>query len=128
LPIDSATGSVNAQMDSLLSQFNAAAGAVPPGTVGAPASFTGMKVYGIEIDFDQLRPSDPVQRALRDKAKEIPTLWTISKANLDVIEGAGTTLLRQHPCFQRLLNDLAIRAEFVDVTYAMKGCRQASDP
>jgi len=69
-----------------------------------------------------------VQRALRDKAKEIPTLWTISKPNLDVIEGAGTTLLRQHPCFQRLLNDLAIRADFVDVSYAMKGCRQASDP
>jgi NTE family protein len=126
LPIDSASGSVNAQLDSLLSQFNAAGGGAPAGAPGAP-QFAGLQVYSIEIDFDQLRPSDPVQRALRDQAKEIPTLWTISKPNLDVIEQAGTTLLHQHPCFQRLLSDLAIPAEFVDVRFARTGCRQAGD-
>jgi NTE family protein len=127
LPIDSASSSINAQIDSLLSQFNAAGGGAPPGTIGDP-KFAGLKVYGIEIDFDQLRPNDPAQRALRDQAKEIPTLWTITRPNLDVIERAGTILLHQHPCFQRLLSDLAIHAEFVDVTFARTGCAQAGDP
>ena len=126
VPIDSTSGSVNAQIDSLLSQFNAAGGGAPPDSAGDP-QFTGLKVYGIEIDFDQLRPSDPAQRTLRDQAKEIPTLWTISKPNLDVLERAGTTLLNQHPCFQRLLSDLGIQAEFVEVTFARMGCRQAAD-
>ncbi len=125
IPIDSTTSSVAAQIDVLLSQFNGAGG----GTGGAPGSplFAGLKVYNMTIDFDQLRASDPVQRALRDEAKQIPTLWTITKPNLDVIEKAGTTLLHQHPCFQRLLADMSIAAPFVDPAFAKTGCPQAVD-
>ncbi|MBI3367259.1 MAG: patatin-like phospholipase family protein [Burkholderiales bacterium] len=126
VPIAAAASSANAQMEELMAQFNAA-GAGAGTTPGAP-QFAGIKVYRIEIDFDQLRASDPAQRALRDQVKEVPTLWTISKANLGAIEQAGTTLLRQHPCFQRLLSELAIPAAFVDKDFAMAGCRQAVDP
>ena len=82
VPIDSTSSSVNAQIEVLLSQFNAAGG----GTGGA--QFAGLRVYNVEIDFDQLRASDPAQRALRDQAKAIPTLWTITRPNLEVIEKA----------------------------------------
>ena len=126
VPIDSASSGVNAQIEVLLSQFNAAGS----GTGGAPGDpqFAGLRVYNVAIDFDQLRASDPVQRALRDQAQAIPTLWTITKPNLDVIEQAGTMLLHQHPCFQRLLDDLAIPAAFIDPAFARAGCRQAADP
>ena len=36
-------------------------------------------------------------------------------------------LLHQHPCFQRLLMDMDIKAEFVDPVFAKTGCRQAAD-
>lgn len=127
VPINSASSSINGQMDALVSQFNASGGGTGAATPSAPL-FVDLKTYGIEIDFDQLRADDPVQRALRDEAKEIPTLWTISKPNLDVIEAAGVTLLRQHPCFQRLLSDLSIDAAFVKLEFARMGCRQTSDP
>ena len=125
VPIDSASSSVNAQIDGLLAQFNAAGGG-NGGAVGDP-KFAGLKVYSVEIDFDQLHVNDAVQRALRDKVKAVPTLWTISKPNLDVIAQAGTLLLRQHPCFQRLLGDLAIQADFIDTGFAQMGCPQAAD-
>jgi hypothetical protein len=48
----------------------------------------------VQIDFDQRRACDPVLRELRDKANAIPTLWTITKENREVIEQAGTILLR----------------------------------
>lgn len=127
VPIDSASSSISGQMDMLLSQFNASGGGTGTRTPSAPL-FADLKTYGIEIDFDQLRADDPAQRALRDQAKEIPTLWTISKPNLDVIEAAGIRLLRQHPCFQRLLSDLSIHAAFVNLEFGRTGCRQASDP
>jgi NTE family protein len=122
IPIDSTTSSVSSQMSVLLDQLNAAGA----GGVGSPL-FKGLNVYGIEIDFDQLRASDPKQRELSEKAKKIPTLWTISQDNREVLEQAGTLLLRQHPCFQRLLIDLKINADFVDPNFANMGCRQATD-
>jgi NTE family protein len=122
VPIDSTTNSVGAQIDVLLSALNAAS------SESGSALFSGLKVYDIQIDFDQLRANDPVQRALRDRAKAVPTLWTISHDNLQVIEQAGTTLLHQHPCFQRLLLDLSIPASFADRNFAFTGCRQATDP
>jgi hypothetical protein len=126
VPIDSASSSVHAQIEVLLSQLNAAGGGTR-GAAGDPL-FAGLQIYNVEIDFDQLRIDEPRQRALRDQAKAIPTLWTITKSNLDVIEQAGTMLLHQHPCFQRLLSDLAIPADFIDSTFARTGCRQAADP
>lgn len=123
VPIDSATSSVGAQIDTLLAALNGAGGGSPSGAVGA----AGLKVYRIVVDFDQLRVTDPEQRALRDEAKQIPTLWTITKPNLDTIDKAGKLLLRQHPCFQRLLGDMAIAADFIDPAFARAGCGQASD-
>jgi NTE family protein len=123
VPIDSTTSSVGAQIDTLLAELIGAGGGGGPGTV----AFAGLKVYHVVIDFDQLRVGDPAQRALRDQAQQIPTLWTITKPNLEVVEKAGTLLLRQHPCFQRLLVDLSITNTFVDEGFARQGCRQASD-
>jgi NTE family protein len=122
VPIDSTTASVSSQMGVLLAQLNAAGG----GGAGNP-QFTGLKVYAVQIDFDQLRASDPVQRELRDKVNAIPTLWTITKENREVLEQAGTILLHQHPCFQRLLMDMDIKAGFIDPVFAKMGCPQAAD-
>ena len=122
VPINSTTASVSSQMEVLLQTLNAAGG----GGAGNPG-FTGLEVYAVQVDFDQLRLADPVHRALRDKANQIPTLWSISAENRDVLEQAGTLLLRQHPCFQRLLLDMGIGADFIDPTFAKTGCRQASD-
>lgn len=121
-PIDSATASVSSQMNVLLAQLNAAGG----GGAGNPL-FTGLRVYAIQIDFDQLRVTDPAQRELRDKANAIPTLWTITEDNRKVLEQAGPMLLHQHPCFQRLLLDMDIRRDFVDAAFAKTACRQAAD-
>ncbi|HTY77555.1 MAG TPA: patatin-like phospholipase family protein [Candidatus Bathyarchaeia archaeon] len=121
-PIESTTASVASQMSVLLAQLNAAGG----GGAGNP-QFTGLRVYGVQVDFDQLRVTDPAQLALRDKANAIPTLWTITEDNRRVLEQAGAILLRQHPCFQRLLLDMEIRADFVDEAFAKTGCRQAAD-
>jgi NTE family protein len=122
VPIDSTTSSVSAQMETLLAALNAAG----TGGLGNPL-YKGLQVYGIQIDFDQLRASDPMQHDLRDKAKNIPTLWTISKENLGVIEQVGTVLLHEHPCFQRLLIDMQIPSPFIDSNFATKGCPQAAN-
>lgn len=122
IPINSATASVNSQMDVLLAQLRAAGA----GGVGNP-QFTGLNIYAVQVDFDLLRGDDPKQRELRDKANAVPTLWTITKDNREVIEQAGTTLLHQHPCFQRLLLDLNVDAQFVDPNFAKVGCRQSTD-
>jgi NTE family protein len=122
VPIDSTTSSVNAQMETLVAAFNAGGA----GGTGNPL-FKGLHVYSIQIDFDQLRASDPVQRALRERAKKIPTLWSISKDNLDVIEQVGPMLLRNHPCFQSLLIDMHIPSPFIDTKFANEGCPQAAD-
>jgi NTE family protein len=122
IPIDSASSSVSAQMELLLGQLQAAA-------IGGPGKpgFTGANIYAVQIDFDQLRAADPKQRELRSKANEIPTLWTITKENRTVIEQVGTILLHQHPCFQRLLLDMRIGADFLDPDFARIGCRQPTD-
>ena len=126
IPIDSATSSVSSQMEVLLAQIKACGA----GGTGDPLC-KGLQVYGIQIDFDQLRANVPKQRELRDKAKTIPTLWTISKDNRDVIEQVGTTLLYQHPCFQRLLLEMKVSdvsSDFrIDANFANEGCRQATD-
>lgn len=123
LPIDANTSSVGARIDTLLAQLNAAGGGTDAGT----AAFEGLRIYPVVVDFDQLRATDPAQRALRDQAKRIPTLWTISQPDLEVVGKAGRLLLRQHPCFQRLLLDLQVPNDFVDESFARQGCRQAAD-
>jgi hypothetical protein len=115
IPIDSATSSVSAQLGMLMDAINGAARASL-----ANASFKGMQVYKIDIDFDQL--SAPGVATLRHAAKNVPTSWTITKPDLDTIVQAGTTLLRQHPCYQRLLLDMGIAAPFVNAEFASEGC------
>jgi hypothetical protein len=122
IPLSSTTSSVNSQMDVLLAELKGAGG----GGAGDP-QFTGLKIYGMQVDFDQLRSSDPRQRELHVKANAIPTAWSITRENRDVLEAVGTVLLHQHPCFQRLLMDMGIKAEFVDPAFAKAGCRQTSD-
>ena len=118
VPIDATTASVNAQMEVLVEQLKQAAKSAPP-----DALFGQLKVYSIQIDFDQLRGNVAEQKELRDKVKAVPTAWTISANDLATIETAGNMLLDNHPCFQRLLLDLGVpAAPFVDRTFAETGC------
>src|SRR5262249_14898416 len=123
IPLSSTTASVASQMEVLLAQLNAAAGGGGPGD----PQVTGLKVYAVKIDFDQLRDGDPHLKGLRAKANNIPTAWTITQENLQVLEETGMLLLQQHPCFQRLLMDMSIPASFIDPSFAKTGCRQSSD-
>ena len=123
IPLSSTTASVASQLEVLLAQLNAAAAGGGPGN----PEFTGLKVYAVKIDFDQLRESDPHHKELRAKANNIPTLWSITQENREVLEETGVVLLHQHPGFQRLLLDMNIAASFIDPSFAKMGCRQASD-
>ena len=122
VPIDANTASVNSQLDVLLEQIKQAGLDAPP-----DAKFGKLRVYGTQIDFDQLRGTDERQHALRDRAKAIPTLWTIKEGDREVIREASQVLLHQHPCFQRLLLDLKVDAAFIDATFAKNGCPQSDD-
>jgi len=117
VPIDSTTSGTNAQMDNLLAEIKAAASVHDNN-----AKFEGLKVYGIQIDFDQLPSTTDAERALRDKAKAIPTSWTMSEENREIIKEVGPELLRNHPCFQHLLMDMKIRAPFLDKDFAQNEC------
>ena len=119
VPIDSASASVSSQLGVLTDTINGAAQAAL-----ANAGFSGMQVYKIDIDFDQLRT--PAQADLRHAAKNVPTSWTITRHNRDVIVEAGTTLLHQHPCYQKLLLDMGIAAPFADAGFAATGCPNAA--
>jgi hypothetical protein len=43
---------------------------------------------------------------LRNRAKDVPTSWTLTPAQLQTTEEAGRSLLRRHPCYRALLADL----------------------
>jgi len=122
IPIDATSFSVSSQLEQLTATLNDASGATDEET---GSSSTGMKVYAISVDFDQLLAGDPIQRDLRDQAKQIPTLWTVTGPQLDVIEKAGVLLLNQHPCFQRLVSELS--GTGVIPERAKSGCGQAVD-
>jgi NTE family protein len=113
-PIDAATAGADAQLRVLLSEIEAAAAGAP-----ANAGFKGMRVYDIEIDFDQLLPA---QRELQGIVKSTPTLWSITPEQLRAVNEAGRSLLDQHPCFQKLLVDLRIAADFIDRPFAEAVC------
>jgi hypothetical protein len=118
VPIDATTASVNAQMSVLVRTLKQAARDRPP-----DAQFGDLKIYDVLIDFDQLRPSDPQQRELRDKAKLVPTSWSLSESDRETIQAVGTRLLRQHPCYQKLLLDLSVAADFIEPAFAEEGCK-----
>ncbi|MFO0997852.1 MAG: patatin-like phospholipase family protein [Alphaproteobacteria bacterium] len=118
VPIDSTSANMYAEMQSILDEIKTAAKSAP-----VDARFGGMKVYSVLVDFDQLRATDPAQRALRDKAKAIPTSWTITAENMEIVDQAGALLLKQHPCFQKLLLDLKAPAPVADANFATSACR-----
>lgn len=121
-PINAATTSIASQMSVLLAELNAASGSGS----GDP-KFAGLRVYPVMIDFDQLPLATPEQRGLRDKVKNVPTSWKISSGDLAAVQEAGATLLKRHPCYGRLLLDLAAAAPFVDANWAKSGCRFPTD-
>jgi len=100
-PIDSTTARSNARLQELVDTLNAA-GASPVRAPGKPL-FAGLRVYNIPVDFDQF-PTE--QRQLQTAVKSIGTSWSLSPSQLQQAIEAGRLLLRQHPCFQRLLLDI----------------------
>ena len=119
-PIDAASAGVAAQRQALLTQLRTAAANAPP-----DARFGGVRIYDIDIDFDQFPPQES---ALQRQVKEIPTLWTVTADQLGELDRAAQLLLRQHPCFQRLLLDLGQSGPFIDPDFAADGCPQPEPP
>jgi NTE family protein len=100
-PIDSTTARTNASLQDLVDRLKAA-GASSAQAPGKPL-FAGLRVYDISVDFDQFSPE---QRQLQIAVKNIGTSWSLSPIELQEAIEAGRILLRQHPCFQRLLLDV----------------------
>ena len=101
VPIDANTANSETALSALLSEFAQAAAAA-----GRQAKFGGMAVYGITVDYDQIPADTPAHIALRNRAKNVPTSWTLTSEQLQTTEEAGRFLLRRHPCYRALLGDL----------------------
>ena len=114
VPIDVATASLIANLkftiESLMQDLNGVPLAKHPKSLGFR-----IRIYGIQIDFDQFHPD---QNGLRDQVKAIGTTWTLSADQRDVVARAGTLLLRQDPCFNRFLADLKVTGVAVDARIA----------
>jgi len=59
---------------------------------------------------------------LQTAVKDIGTSWTLSPTQLQQAIEAGRLLLRQHPCFQRLLLDINATAAPVDPQVVRSSC------
>jgi NTE family protein len=116
-PIDSTTARSNASLQNLVDTLNAS-GASPVRAPGKPL-FAGSWVYNIPVDFDQF-PLE--QRQLQTAVKNIGTSWSLSPIQLQEAIDAGRILLRQHPCFQRLLLDINARPSPADAATIRKSC------
>jgi NTE family protein len=116
-PIDATTAYANATLQELVSTLKSA-GAAGGGAPGQPL-FAGLRVYGIAIDFDQFRQN---QAALQQAVKNVGTSWTLSPIQLQQTLEAGRILLRQHPCFQRLLLDLRSPDTSMDPAESRRDC------
>ena len=121
-PIDGTTAYANASLQDLVATLKSA-GETAPQAPGHPL-FAGMRVYGVAIDFDQFMPE---QHNLQNVVKNIGTTWTLSAAQLQAAIDAGKILLRQHPCYQRLLLDQKARPAAGDEATIRKGCPFAGD-
>jgi len=95
-----------------------AAGASSIRAPGQPL-FAGLRVYNVSVDFDQFSPE---QRQLQTAVKNIGTSWSLSPIQLQQAIEAGRILLRQHPCFQRLLLDLRVRPAPAEPEVVRKSC------
>jgi NTE family protein len=101
VPIDANTASSQVALAGLLTEL-----ANATREVGDSAKFTGMKVYGITVDFDQIPADTAEHRELRNQAKAVPTSWTLTGPQLQVVETAGRFLLHRDPCYRALVTDL----------------------
>jgi NTE family protein len=104
-PIDANSANSQIVLDTLLTELAKAADGA---RALAGARFAGMTVYGITIDFDQIPADTEAHRRLRDAAKDVPTSWTLTPAQLELTESLGPFLLRRQPCYQELLADLGV--------------------
>jgi len=121
-PIDSTTARSNASLQELVDTLNAA-GTAPVRAPGKPL-FSGLQVYNIPVDFDQFQSG---QRELQTAVKNIGTSWSLSHAQLQQAVEAGRLLLRQHPCFQRLLLDLNAPTAPLEPQVVRSSCPFESD-
>ena len=121
-PIDSTTAYANASLQDLVATLKSAGGSASH-TRGHPL-FAGLRVYGIAIDFDQFSPE---QATLQHDVKNIGTSWTLSPTQTQETVDAGKLLLRQHPCFQRLLVDLDPGTTSADPVFARRYCPFQTD-
>lgn len=125
VPIDSTTASMDTQLrDTLENLAKDAIAAAPTGT----ARFADMKVYGVLIDFDQLPAGTPAERDLRDRVKQIPTLWTLTPEELALIDGVGPMLLQRDPCYRLLLADLGAPPPAIDSPVDPQTCTTLVKP
>jgi len=88
---------------------------------GAPQAPT---VYRVTVDFDQIPDA---QRDLRDRLKTSATSWTLPKSTIDELIASAGTLLRAHPCFQRLLEDTGAAAPTLPDDALKTFCPLSSD-
>jgi NTE family protein len=116
-PIDSTTARTNASLQDLVDRLKAA-GASSAQAPGKPL-FAGLRVYNISVDFDQFLPE---QHQLQITVKNIGTSWSLSPTQLQEAIEAGRILLRQHPCFQRLLLDLNVQPAPAEPTIVRNSC------
>jgi NTE family protein len=121
-PIDSTTARTNASLRDLVDTLKDA-GASTARTPGKPL-FGGLRIYNISVDFDQFSPE---LRQLQTAVKNIGTSWSLSPIQLQQAVEAGRILLRQHPCFQRLLLDLNARPASTEPDVVRKSCRFEDD-
>jgi NTE family protein len=101
VPIDANSANSETALSALLGELAQAA----KGASGR-AGFSGLQIYGITVDYDQIPADTPAHRALRDMAKDVPTAWTLTPAQLQLTEEAGRLLLRLDPCYNALIGDL----------------------
>jgi len=102
-PISSATRSNAEMFNDLLSQLTAVAGhRNTANQVNVPRH-----IYGIQVDPEELNDAVPADHVLRTEFEAVPTSWTINAKQLFTVLSVGDDALYQHPCYQRLREDLA---------------------
>ena len=102
-PISSATRSNAEMFDELLTQLQQASQQSDP---SAPVS-APKRIYGIQVDPEELNDANPADHALRTQFEAVPTSWTINANQIFTVLTVGDASLYQHPCFARLREDLA---------------------
>jgi hypothetical protein len=78
-----------------------------------------VRVYNVPIDFAQLRLE---QSQLAMALTNAGTGWDLTPIQLQQAIESGKLLLRQHPCFQRLLLDLNALGAGIDHQIVVKSC------